>query len=174
MPVDGIATREEIAGLGKESEDEPEDDAAGGDVDVLTGWAIRLGEEGGAVGGDELFYREADALAKDGGKLGLATAAGLDGGEERAGGLVRIGRLGEENAGIEQEAEGIELRGGLAFQEPLGAVGFAPRGGVAMGIDNAPLMAVGEQGEAVLLCPHPLDDTGGGAFAMADAKAGIW
>ena len=43
-----------------------------------------------------------------------------------------------------------------------------------MGVDDAPLMAVGKQGEAVLSGPHPLDNTGGGALAMADAEAGIW
>jgi hypothetical protein len=34
-------------------------------------------------------------------------------------------------------------------------------------------MAVGEQGEAMLRGAHPLDDSGGAAFSLADAKARV-
>ncbi|GBE47244.1 hypothetical protein BMS3Bbin12_00399 [bacterium BMS3Bbin12] len=164
--VEGVVARQKLARLGKQYHHQAHHHAHRGAVDVRGLDVGALPLQCLAVAPDEDLHRFAHPLAEHLGKLGLTLAAVEHRLQERRGDAVLFR---DPQGGLEEGAQGANLRRQRAFFQPEVEVPLAKGVEVEPGEDQPPLAAVGDERELLVPAPQPLEHQARGLAAAANA-----
>ena len=165
--VDGVVGGEQLAGFGEEDHHEPHHEVAGGDVEVRPLVVAPGRADHGLPRAQERLDRATDPLPQLLAQPRLAAPGVPDGRQQ---GAVLGLAPGERRPG-QDPPQDVQLVRELIRVEPAVGVPLHPGGGVGVGPEEAPLGAVGQQGQRRAATAQVLLHLGDGAAALPHADA---